>query len=125
MKKYLFYDFKAWLSYMKASVKRTILGICQIMYGIIMGIVSVFAYIGRQIEDFCKRETFAAIIIGIVICILAGGWLFSFVVGRASIKKVEAERDSISLKYSKYMQAYDTTDMVIVYGDTIKYSYKQ
>lgn len=75
---------------------------------------------GKQIEAFCKRETIAATIIGIIITFLVFGWVSTFMKLRAKVMTAEYQRDSIGYTLDKYLQAFDSTSTIIVDNDTIR-----
>ena len=118
-KKWIFETFRDWYTYLWKAVKTFVVGFVKILYSFLMGIVSVFVYCGKQIEAFCRRETVAAVIVGVVIAMLILGWVFTFVKGRVAQKTAEHQRDSISYCLSKYMQAYDSTSVIVIDQDTI------
>ena len=107
---------------MKEGAKSTFFGLWQIISAIALGIVSLLAYAGRQINAFCRRETIAAAIVGSLIVILTTTLIATFVTERTARVTAEHQRDSIAYKMELYMQAYDTTQAVIVNGDTIKFN---
>lgn len=115
----LFYSFHTWKVCMKAGLDKFLWGFWRIVTGIFFGILSIFAYCGRQIEAFCRREPIAATIIAITFTAMAAGWLYTFVQGRAQAVTIQHTADSLSYSLDKIMQPYDS---VIVDGDTIKYS---
>ena len=118
-KKWIFETFRDWYTYLWKACRRFIKGFLMILWSLLMGIVSVLVYCGKQIEAFCRRETVAAVIVGSVIVLLILGWVFTFVNGRVAQKTAEHQRDSISYCLSKYMQAYDSTSVIVVDQDTI------
>ena len=115
----LFDSWHQWKVCMWSGCKSLAWGLWRIVTGIVLGIASIMKYVGVKIEEFCKREPMAAVIVAVVVLILGFGWFSSFVNGRIEVKKAQWERDSISLRLDRYMQAYDTSDIVIVRGDTI------
>jgi hypothetical protein len=86
----------------------------------ILGFVSIFAYIGRKIEAFCRREPVAALIITITFAIMSLGWISTFMEGRMRIKTAEYQRDSIGYKLDKYLQCYDSSATIVIENDTIQ-----
>lgn len=102
---------------MAAGFKELGWGLWRITSGVFLGVASIFAYCGRQIEAFCKREPIAATIIAITFTAMAAGWLYTFVQGRAQAVTIQHTADSLSYSLDKIMQPYDS---VIVDGDTIK-----
>lgn len=121
MKKLLFYSFRTWRICMAAGFKELGWGIWRITSGVFLGVASVFAYCGRQIEAFCRREPIAATIIAITFTAMAGGWLYTFVQGRTTAVNIQHTADSLSYSIDRLTQAYDS---VIVDGDTIKFNPK-
>lgn len=115
----LFDSWHQWTVCMKAGYKSLAWGLWRIVTGIILGVLSVLRYVGVQISKFSFREPLATLIIVIIFFVLGCGWLISFTTGRVALKRAQWERDSISLRLDRYMQAFDTSDIVIVRGDTI------
>lgn len=120
-KKLLFTTFKEWLTFLWGSVRKCIKGFAQILYALLMGVVSLLVFCGKQIEAFCKRETTASFIIACVILFMAVGWISTFTHGRHEAVLAQHKADSISYQLDRYMQAYDSTATVVVNGDTVKY----
>lgn len=119
MKDLLFEDWKQWRVCFWSGVCKMAWGVYRIVSCIIFGVVSVFWWIGKQINAFCSRETLAAVIIGIMISLLCLGWILTFVNERAARVHAEDERDSISYVLKRYTVA-ETETKVVVDGDTIK-----
>lgn len=120
MKSKLFDNWHQWSVCFLSGCKSAAWGLWRIFTCIIFGIASVFVYIGKQIEAFCRREPIAAFIIGIVISLMAFGWISTFMESRVRIKTAEYQRDSIGYKLDKYLQAYDSTATIIIDNDTIQ-----
>ena len=122
MIKFLFNTWHQWKVCMWLGICKMSCGFMRILTCIVLGIISVFWWIVRQIEAFCKRETVAAVIIGLVFILLCVFWVFTFVNERSARVKAEHQRDSISYNLSKFTQAYDDSmESYIVRGDTIRY----
>lgn len=119
MNKHLFYSFRTWRICMGEGFKQFGWGLWRIVSGSFLGIASVFAYVGRQIEAFCRREPIAATIIALTFSAMAAGWLYTFVNGRARTAMAQHAADSLSYSLELLTQSYDS---VIVDGDTIKFS---
>lgn len=120
MSKHLFTSFRTWRICMAEGFKKLGWGLWRIISGIALGIASLLAYAASQVNAFCRRESIAAIIVATLIVILSTGWIFTYVDARVKATTAEHQRDSIAYKMSLYMQAYDSTDIVVVRGDTIK-----
>lgn len=118
MKHLLFTSLRQWRICMAAGLRKFLWGLWRIVSGIIFGILSVFWWIGRLVEAFCRREPIAAAIIAVLLLILSFGWLSTFIQARTRLNTTEYQRDSIAYVLDKYIQCYDS---VIVDGDTIKF----
>lgn len=119
--KFIFESFKEWYTYLWKACKHFAKGIFRIVYSLIMGIVSVLAWVTRLIAAFCRRETTASVILFSLIFVLGFGWLSTYMNGKVATRTALYQRDSISLKLDKYLQAYDSSQDIIVGGDTIRY----
>lgn len=119
--KIFFESFKEWYTYLWKACKHFAKGIFRIVYSLIMGIVSVLAWVTRLIAAFCRRETTASVILFSLIFVLGFGWLSTYMNGKVATRTALYQRDSISLKLDKYLQAYDSSQDIIVGGDTIRY----
>ena len=119
--KIIFDTFKDWYTHLWKVCKHLAKGVYGILYSVIIGIVSVLAWLGRITGAFCKRETVASVILFSLIIILGYGWLSSYMNGKVATRTALYQRDSISLKLDKYLQAYESSEDIIVGGDTIRY----
>lgn len=119
--KFVFVSFKEWYMYLWRACKRVAKGLCQILFSLVMGIVSLLIYCGKQVEAFCRREPIAAGIVGMLFFVLTVGWCFTFVNGRAATKTAEHQRDSIGYKLDMVLQAYDSTSTIVIGNDTIRH----
>lgn len=104
---------------MLSGLKNAGWGIWRIITCIVLGIVSILYYACKQIGAFCRRESIAAAIIGTVFFIMTVGWISTFMEGRVKVR-TEYQRDSMSIKLDKYLQAYESSATIIVDNDTIK-----
>lgn len=116
----IFENWHQWKVCFIAGCKKAAWGIWRIITCMILGIVSIFAYIGRKIESFCRREPVAALTMTVIIAVLSFGWLSTFMDGRVRIRTAEYQRDSIGYKLDKYLQCYDSSAIVIIDNDTIR-----
>ena len=118
---FIFESFGDWRKFFVSAVRQFFVGMFRIIYAVIMAVVSLLVYAGKQIEAFCKRETTASFIIACVILFMAVGWISTFTNGRQETVLAQHKADSISYQLDRYMQAYDSTAIVVVNGDTVKY----
>lgn len=116
----LFDNFHQWKVCFLSGCRKAGWGLWRIFTCIILGIVSLFVFCGKQIEAFCRRETTAAVIIGVLIVALSFGWISTFMSGRTMLRTAEYERDSIGHKLDKYLQAFDSTSTIVIDNDTIR-----
>lgn len=95
MSNLLFDDVRQWRVCLWSGVCKAAWGLFRILTCIVLGIVSVFVYIFKQISAFCKREFWASLIIGILIVFICVGWLGTFVKERAARVDAEMQRDKL------------------------------
>ena len=117
----IYREFTDWQEEFINRLKQLTQGVFGLLfYVILMGIVSLFVYCGKQIEAFFRRETIAASIVAIVFVLMSVGWTITFVKERH--KRVEAQHkaDSLSYDLSKFTQMYDSTELIVINGDTIR-----
>ena len=119
--KLLFETFEEWRTFLWRSVKTCFKGLARIVYALLMGVVSLLVFCGKQIEAFCRRETIAAFIIALVILGMGIGWISTFTHERQATVVAQHRADSISYSLERYLQVYDSSATVVVNGDTVKY----
>ena len=119
--KLLFETFEEWRTFLWRSVKTCFKGLARIVYALLMGVVSLLVFCGKQIEAFCRRETIAAFIIAGIMILMAAGWVYTFTHERQAVVYAQHKADSISYKLDRYMQVYDSSSTVVINGDTIRH----
>ena len=116
-----FETFRSWRIVGWCRFKQLAEALWAILYvWIVWGILSLFIYIGRQIGAFFRRETIAGCIIVAIIASMGIGWLTTFVKERDRAVTAQHRADSLAYDLSKFTQMYDTTDIIVINGDTIK-----
>ena len=120
--KLLFDSFAGWYGYLWKACKTFVKGLLKIVYSLFGGMASVFVWLFRLVSAFCRREPLAAGIFFVVAFVLSFGWVSSYISGKVETRTAEYQRDSISLKLDKYLQAYDNSAEIVVGGDTIRYA---
>ena len=118
---YLFGSFSGWFGYLWKACKTFVKGLLKIVYSFFGGMASVFVWLFRLVSAFCRREPLAAGIFFVVAFVLSFGWISSYMSGKVATRTALYQRDSISLKLDKYLQAYESSEDIIVGGDTIRY----
>lgn len=103
----LFDNFRQWRVCLWSGVSKAAWGLLRILTCFVLGIISVFVYISRQIVAFCKREIWASLIIGALVVLICFGWFGTFVKERAARIGAEMQRDSISYELLKFTQFYE------------------
>ena len=98
MSNLLFDNVRQWRVCFWAGVCKAAWGLWRIFTCIVFGVISVLAHIGRQIGAFFRREFVASLIIGALIALICGGWIFTFVTERAARVGAEMQRDSLVLR---------------------------
>lgn len=85
----------------QGCVKSAIVGIARnvwaLFYTLALGLFSLIVWLIVSVEDFCKREPKAALIMGIIIVFLSVGWIMCYVDCRAQLLTAQYERDSVSI----------------------------
>lgn len=100
----LFYSFGEWKKYIISAIRNVFVGLLRILWSIIIGVVSVIAYILRAVSSFSKREPRAMLVIVIMLTVIGFLWMMNFVNERSMRVKAELQRDSISLKLDSAKQ---------------------
>ncbi len=119
----IYKGFKSWAEAMRTNLVMFSLGFCGfVLDGLIMGTVSLIACVIRKVNAFFRRETRAAVICTILLCFLIGGWTACFVKERHYRVQAEHRADSLAYDLSKFTQMYDSTDIIVINGDTVKWS---
>lgn len=116
MENILFDSFRSWRSFMAEASRKTLSGIFGILSGTACGIASLIAYAARQVNAFCRRETVAAAIIGVIIIALSAMLVATFVTERSARVLAERQRDSIAYRNTLLMQAYEPSDSTYIYN---------
>ena len=117
----IYTSFHMWRKAAEYRLKSLFSGVYGVVFCIvILGIVSLFHYLARQVAAFCRREAIAAGIIATLFVIILFGWLGTFV--KVSYQKEEAQHraDSLAYKLSEFTQMYDTTETIVINGDTVR-----
>lgn len=107
MSNLMFDSFRQWRVCLWSGVCKAAWGLCRILTCIVLGIFSVFVWIGKQVGAFCRREFRASLIIGAVIALICVGWIGTFVKERAARVNAEMKRDSIGYELMKFTHLYD------------------
>ena len=116
----IFENWHQWKVCFLSGIRKASWGIWRIVTCILYGILSVLYFVFRQICAFCRRESIAAAIIGVVFFVMSVGWISTFMDGRVKVRNAEYQRDSMSIKLDKYLQAYESSATIIIDNDTIK-----
>lgn len=119
--KWIFDSFSEWRDYLWKACRQFIMGVLRVIYSVLMGIVSVFVWIGKLIEAFCRRETVAAIVIGFFFSLILFGWVYTFTKERSAYMTAQFKADSLSYSLGQIEQIYDSTATIVINGDTIRH----
>lgn len=119
MKQLLFDSWHSWKVCFLSGCKKFLWGFVRIITCIILGILSVIRWLWRLLRKAVGDYPTSSIIIAVLLCI--GIYLFMFVKGRARLVTAEHQRDSLSYELSKFTQMYDSTETIVINGDTIRY----
>ena len=104
MKKFLFENWHQWRVCFLSGCSKFCWGLWRIITCILFGVVSVFVYMCKQVNAFCRREKVASFIVGTIIVFGVLGWISSFAKERSARINAEHERDSLSLKLDSARQ---------------------
>lgn len=106
MKNQLFDNFSQWRVCFWSGVCNMSWGLFRISTCIVFGVISIFIWIIKEIERFCKRETVASVVISCVVIALCAGWTLTFVKERSARVSAEMKRDSLSYELDNMMKQY-------------------
>jgi len=122
MEKKIYFDsLSEWWDYSLKVCAEFANGVLGVMFAIIFGVVSFFVWIGKLIEAFCRRETVAAIVIGVIFLGMTFGWVFTFTKERHAAVTAQHKADSLAYDLSKYTQFVKPDDVLVLNGDTINH----
>lgn len=122
----IYTSFLTWRKAAEYRLRALFTGLYGVIFCIIiLGIVSLLCYVARQINAFFRRESVAAGIVTSIIIFLSVGWVLTFVSERH--KRIEAQHRADSLAYNlgRFTQMYDTTETIVINGDTIRHGSKE
>ena len=105
--KWIFDSFVQWRTYLWKAFVHFFKGVSRIILSVVMGIVSVLVFCGKQIEAFCRREPIAAVVIAIVFACQTAGWTATFVHERHTSVVAQHLADSLSYELSRYTDVYE------------------
>ena len=118
----IYREYKTWVDTVKFRVKMLLSGLYGVLcLCLIMGMVSVIYFVIRKVNAFFRRELVAGCIMTAIIALLVFGWVSTFVKERYLRVQAQHTADSLAYDLSKFAQMYDTADVIIINGDTIKY----
>lgn len=121
MKNLIYTSLKQWRLSFRYRLGIFLKGIYGLLvHCLIIGIVSVIYYIICQVNAFFRRETKAGIIISLLLVCCLSGWMFTFVKERHLRVEAQHKADSLAYDLSKFTQMYDSTESIVINGDTIK-----
>lgn len=121
MEKKFIFSLSEWWDYVKNACVHFVKGVARILFAIVFGVVSFFVWIGKLIEAFCRRETVAAIVIGVIFLGMTFGWVFTFTKERHAAVTAQHKADSLAYDLSKYTQFVKPDDVLVLNGDTINH----
>lgn len=100
-----FETFRSWRIVGWCRIKQFVEGAYGILYiWLFWGLLSIFIFIGKQIEAFCRRETVAAFIIGIALFLIGWGWIATYTYCKAEAVTAQYIADSLYYELSKYIK---------------------
>lgn len=100
----LFYSFGEWKKYIVSAIRSVFVGLLRILWSIVMGLVSLIAYVSRSISSFSRREPRAMLVIVVMLIVIGFSWMMNFVNERSMRVSAEYQRDSLSLKLDSARQ---------------------
>ena len=98
---------------MAAAISHLWWGLSKVITNTLFGIISLFIFFGKKVEAFCRRETLAAFLIGLMVIILAIGWMATYMNFRVQNRTLEHQRDSVSIRLDRVMRTYDSQDTIV------------
>jgi hypothetical protein len=116
----IYTSFKSWLEALKYYAKSLFWDICGLfVICLIMGMVSVILFVARRLKRGFLRETFACVFLAACLFAVSAGWLTTFVKERHSSVYCQHKADSLAFELSRFTQAYEDGDKVVIGDDTI------
>lgn len=112
-----FNSLSEWRGYIKSSAYSMLLGLCRMLWSILLGLFSILCYVLKAIRDFKNREFRASMIIAALLLIFVTGWVTTFVNERAMRVKAEMQRDSLLFRLDSAKQ----NSMAHINSDYITY----
>lgn len=88
---------REWQGCIKSAIAGIARNVWALFYTLALGLFSLIVWLIVSVEDFCKREPKAALVMGIIIVFLSVGWILCYVNGRAQLLTAQYERDSVSI----------------------------
>ena len=117
----IYKDFRIWAEAVKTNTVLLFLGVCGLLFScLVMGTMSLLYAVIRKINAFYRRETVAAAIIIFIGAAGCVGFIATFVKERHYRVQAEHRADSLAYDLSKFTQMYDSTDIIVINGDTVK-----
>lgn len=89
------FKLKEWQGCVNSAIAGIARNVWRLFYTLALGLFSFIVWLAVSVEEFCKREPKAALIMGIIIVFLTVGWIMSYVNGRAQLLTAQYERDSV------------------------------
>lgn len=74
-----------WQGCFKSAIAGIARNVWRLFYTLALGLFSLIVWLIVSVEEFCKREPKAALIMGIIIVFLTVGWILTYVDGRAQL----------------------------------------
>lgn len=119
----IYREFRTWRKGTERRLYQLLNGFYGLLFNsLIMGIVSLLIYAARQVNAFFRRETIAAGIVSCLVIALSVGWLTTFVKERHKRVEIQHRADSLAYGLSKFTQMYDSTEAIVINGDTIRHA---
>lgn len=101
---YIFKDFTEWRKYLTKAAMHLCKGIARMAFAVVFGIVSVFIHLWRAACRFVGK--YPNIALGGFIVVVAFVWIVMFASNRATVKGLEAQRDSITWQYQNFKESH-------------------
>lgn len=121
MKNLIYTSMKQWRLSLRYRLGMFLKGIYGLLvHCLIIGMVSVIYYVMRQVNAFFRRETIAGCIVTFLLALLTMGWITTFVKERHLRVEAQHRADSLAYDLSKFTQMYDSTEIIVINGDTIR-----
>lgn len=117
----IYREFRTWYKASQYRLRQFSEGLYGLLVKcLLLGLISLACYLFRVIGAFYRRETVAGCIVTVLLLSMGTGWLTSFIKERHLRVEAQHRADSLSYDLSKLTQMFESSDTIVVNGDTIR-----